>query len=152
MGHICISKLTSNGSDNGLSPGRRQAIIWTNAGILLHGPWGSNFSGSFIEILTFPFKKMHLKVSSAKWRPCCLSLNVLSHQHPTRSHLVLAALDSATRCTSAFTCRSKSLISRFKVRKSRVNSLQQQMFTFKYIWVDWLINNDQWIVFTIDFD
>ena len=36
--HICVSKLTIIGSDNGLSPGRRQAIIWTNAGILLTGP------------------------------------------------------------------------------------------------------------------
>ena len=25
--HICVSKLTIFGSDNGLSPGRRQAII-----------------------------------------------------------------------------------------------------------------------------
>ena len=33
--HICVSKLTNIGSDNGLAPGRRQAIIWTNAGILL---------------------------------------------------------------------------------------------------------------------
>ena len=31
--HICISKLTNIGSDNGLSPGQRQTIIWTNAGI-----------------------------------------------------------------------------------------------------------------------
>ena len=30
-----VSKLTGIGSDNGLSPGRRQAIIWTNAGIVL---------------------------------------------------------------------------------------------------------------------
>ena len=36
--HICVSKLTTIGSDNGLSPGRRQAIILTNAGILLTGP------------------------------------------------------------------------------------------------------------------
>ena len=33
--HICVSNLTTIGSDNGLSPGRHQAIIWTNAGILL---------------------------------------------------------------------------------------------------------------------
>ena len=33
--HICVNKLTTIVSDNGLSPGRRQAIIWTNAGILL---------------------------------------------------------------------------------------------------------------------
>ena len=36
--HICVGKLTNNGSDKGLSPGRRQSIIWTNAGILLIGP------------------------------------------------------------------------------------------------------------------
>ena len=33
--HICVSNLAIIGSDNGLSPGRRQAIIWPNAGILL---------------------------------------------------------------------------------------------------------------------
>ena len=42
--HICVGKLTIIGSANGLSPGRRQAIIWTNAGILLIGPLGTNFS------------------------------------------------------------------------------------------------------------
>ena len=30
--HICVGNLTTICSDNGLSPGRRQAIIWTNAG------------------------------------------------------------------------------------------------------------------------
>ena len=33
--YICVSRLTIIGSDTGLSPGRRQAIIWTNVGILL---------------------------------------------------------------------------------------------------------------------
>ena len=75
--HICVSNLTTIGSVNGLSPGRRQAIIWTNAEILLIGPLGTNFSEILIEIPTFSFKKMCLKVSSAKWRPFCLSLNVL---------------------------------------------------------------------------
>ena len=75
--HICVSNLTIIGSDNGLSPGRRQAIIWTNAGLLLIGPLGTNFNEILIEILTFSFKKMHLKVSSAKRRPFCLGLNVL---------------------------------------------------------------------------
>ena len=42
--HICVSTLTIVGSDNGLSPGRRQAIIYTNDGILLIGPLGTNFS------------------------------------------------------------------------------------------------------------
>ena len=76
--HICVGNLTIIGPDNGLSPGRHQAIIWTNAGILLIGPLGTNFSEMLIEILTFSFKKMCLKVSSAKWQPFCLGLNVLS--------------------------------------------------------------------------
>ena len=79
--HICVGNLTIISSDNGLSPGRHQAIILTNAGILLIGPLGTNFSGILIEIQTFPFKEMRLKLSSAKWRPFCLSLNVLMNQH-----------------------------------------------------------------------
>ena len=75
--HICIVELTIIGSDNGLSPWRRQAIIWTNAGILLIGPLGTNFIEILIGIQTFSFKEMHLKMSSAKWRPFCLGLNVL---------------------------------------------------------------------------
>ena len=67
--HVCISKLTIIASDNGLLTDRRQAIIWTNTGVLLIGPLGTNFSEILIEILTFLFKKMHLKVSSAKlWK------------------------------------------------------------------------------------
>ena len=78
MTHICVSDLTSIGSDNGLSPGRRQAIIRTNAGILLIRPLGTNFSESLVEILIFSFKKMHLKVSSVKRRSFCLGLNELT--------------------------------------------------------------------------
>ena len=73
--HICVCKLIIIGSDNGLSPGRRQAIIWTNAGILLIGPLGTNFNEILIEIHTFSLKKMHLKMSSAKGRLFSLGLN-----------------------------------------------------------------------------
>ena len=59
--------------------GRRQAIIWTNAIILVIGLYGTNFS-EINEIRTFSFKKMHLNVSSVKWRPFCLALNVLRIQ------------------------------------------------------------------------
>ena len=51
--HWGVGKLTNIGSDNGLSPGRRQAIIWTNAEILFKGPLGTNFSEMLIEIHTF---------------------------------------------------------------------------------------------------
>ena len=76
--HICVGYLIIIGSDNGLAPTRRQAIIWTNTGILLIGHLGTNFSEILIEILTFSFRKMRLKVSSAKWQPLCLGSNVLN--------------------------------------------------------------------------
>ena len=63
--HICVGKLTIIASDNGLSPERRQAIIWTNAGLLSIGPLRTNFSEILIGIQIFSFKKMHLKMSSA---------------------------------------------------------------------------------------
>ena len=74
--HIWVSKLTIFGSDNGLLPGRRQAIIWTNAGLVLIGPLGTNVSEILFEIYKFSFKKMRLKMLSGKWRPYCLGLNV----------------------------------------------------------------------------
>ena len=77
--HICVSKLTIIGSDNGLSPGRRQAIIWTNAEILLIRTWGTNFSEILGQIDSFSFSKMHLKMSSAKWCLFGLGLNELIH-------------------------------------------------------------------------
>ena len=72
MTQICVGKLTIIGSDNGLSPERRPAIILTNAGILLIGPLETNFS----EIL---MKKIRLKMSSAKCWSFCVGLNVLRH-------------------------------------------------------------------------
>ena len=81
MTHVCVSKQTIIGSDNGLSPGRHQAIIWNNAGILLIGPLGTKFNEILIEIHTFSFKEMHLKMSSGKWRPFCLGLNVLTQPY-----------------------------------------------------------------------
>ena len=60
--HIYVSELTSIDSDNCLSPGHHQPIIWTNAGIFLIGPLGTNFSEILIEIHTVSSKKMHLKM------------------------------------------------------------------------------------------
>ena len=57
--------------------GRRQAIIWTNAGILLIEPLETNFSEIVIKIHIFSLKKTHLKMSAVKWRPFFLGLNVL---------------------------------------------------------------------------
>ena len=76
--HICISKMTIIGSDNGLSPDRRQAIIWTNAALLSIGPLRTYFNENLIKIQQFSLTKMHVKMSSAKWLPSCLGLNVLT--------------------------------------------------------------------------
>ena len=88
VAHICVGNLTIIGSDNGLSPGRCQAIIWINAGILLIGPLGTNLSEILIEIRAFLFKKMHLKTSSGKWTSSCLGLNVLMAPR-MRCHIML---------------------------------------------------------------
>ena len=92
--HICVSKLTTIGSDNGLSPGRRQAIIWTNDGILLFRTLGTNFSEILSEIHSFSFKKMHLKMSSAKWRLFLLGLNELIRPTPYSSFLLSVYTDN----------------------------------------------------------
>ena len=60
---------------------------YLSAAILLIGAFETNFSEVLIEISTSPFKKMHLKMLSWKWRPFCLGLNVfdpmltLNHDH-----------------------------------------------------------------------
>ena len=74
--HLCHIELTIIGSDNGLSPGRHQAIIWMTARVLLIRTLGTNFSEIWSEIFTFSFNIMHLKMSS-KWSQFCPGLNVL---------------------------------------------------------------------------
>ena len=74
--HICIGNLTIISSDDGLSPGRREAIIWTDAGILLNGSLGTTVREICIDIHNVSFKKMHLTISFEKWQPSCLGLNV----------------------------------------------------------------------------
>ena len=113
--HICVSKLTITGSDNGLSPERCHTIIWTNAGILLIGPLGTNFSEILIEIQTFSLKKIRLKMLSAK---CCsfrLSLNVLRGYRvtsPMISLLLCSGLSSHINYTRlAVICCFLSIIS-----------------------------------------
>ena len=76
--HICVGKLTIIGSDNDLSPGRRQAIIWTNAGILLIEPLGTNVSESLnrnsnIFIYENAQEKGVCEMASILSRPQCVN-------------------------------------------------------------------------------
>ena len=59
-------KWASIGSGNGLSLVWHLAITWTNPGLLSNGFLGTNFREVQIGILSFSFRKMHLKLSSAK--------------------------------------------------------------------------------------
>ena len=52
-----MRKLTIIGLDNGLSPGRRQAIIWTNARVLLIQTLGTSFSEILRENQIFHIRK-----------------------------------------------------------------------------------------------
>ena len=76
--NICVSKLTSIGSDNGLSPGPCQAIIWTNAGIVLFGHLGTNFDEIVTKIIHFYLIKCILEMPSREWRPFRFGLDVLN--------------------------------------------------------------------------
>ena len=87
--HICIGKLTIIGSDNGLAPERRQAIIWTNARILLIEPLGTNFGEISIKIQIFSLKKVRLKMSSVKYCPFRLGLNVLTVLNKSQESILI---------------------------------------------------------------
>ena len=63
VAYICVSGLTMFGSDNGLSP------IWTNAGIMLIGPWGQTSVKSQAQFIHFYSRK-------CIWK-CCLRMAVI---------------------------------------------------------------------------
>ena len=76
--HICVGKLTIIGSDNGLSPDRRQAIIWTNDGILLIGPLGTKLQWNFnrnsnIFIQENALENVVCEMASILCRPQCVN-------------------------------------------------------------------------------
>ena len=96
---ICVSKLTIIGLDNGLSPYQHKAIIWTNAEVLT-GLLGTNFNEFFIKIDTFLSKEIHLKMSSGKWQPFFLGLNVLNSKHITYHKHILCYLMKSSPATS----------------------------------------------------
>ena len=69
--YICVTKLSIIGSNNGLSPVRCQAIIWTNAGILLIEPLGTNWS---IFIDENAFQNVICEMASILSRPQCVNV------------------------------------------------------------------------------
>ena len=56
-------------SGNDLLPIWCQVITWTSAILISIRTWRPNFNLILIKFWTFSFKKIHLKLSSAKWLP-----------------------------------------------------------------------------------
>ena len=110
MTHICVSKFTIIALDNGLSPGRRQAIIWTSAGILLIGPLGSNFSKISIEFITFFTQENALEIVVCEMaamlsRPQCVKIIFLD--------LFIISLTNFYTSVTLSTCRQNGLAMTF---------------------------------------
>ena len=81
--HIYVGNLTLIGSDNGLlSPDWRQAITWTNAGILLNGHLETNFNEILIKIHTYSlknaFKNVVCETKAILSQPQCVNCIILS--------------------------------------------------------------------------
>ena len=111
-------------SDNGLSHSRHQAIIWTSVGILLFGSLGTNSSEIWIQICTFSFKKMHLKMSGNLW---------WRHQMETFSAL-LALFEGNLPVTGWFPSQSpvmRSVNVLFDLRLNKCLSKQSRRRWFK---------------------
>ena len=136
--HICVSRLSIIGSDNGLSPCRRQAINWTTDGILSIDPLGTNFSEILIEINALSFRKMHLKMSSGKWRPFCPSLNVLMTCVPGTTH----QLPSHNKDTSAMKGATSHVTQSYRTSPPK-NQLPQPRFLSAFsISISWYQHTD----------
>ena len=104
--HICVSKLTIIVSDNGLSPDRSQAIIWTNAGILLIGPLGTNFSeilnrNSNIFIQENAFENVVCETAAILSWPQCVNSSILKFQSRTQ-FIDLSTMHHGTANRTAF--------------------------------------------------
>ena len=90
--HICVSEIIIIGSDDGFSPGRRQAIIWTNAGVLLIGPLGIHFNGivnrnQYIFIQKNALGNVVFEMASISSQPQCVKIKDPLILNPINSHM-----------------------------------------------------------------
>ena len=120
--HICVGKLTIIGPDNGLSPGRRQAIIWTYAGILLIRP-RNKLQWKFNRNSNIFIQENALENVVCQMASICLGLNVLkmhirknsyilSYFPPTLSGIFVSVLQSMVKLKFCINvkCSASSLI------------------------------------------
>ena len=107
--HICVSNLPIIGSDNDLAPGWCQAIIWTNAGLLLIWSLGTNFGeifkqNSYIFIQENAFENVVWEISTILSRPQCVNRWHFQMQNPLEwiEHLFTSIITQNTwECMSS---------------------------------------------------
>ena len=116
-----------------MSPGLRQANIWTNAGILLIGPLGTNSSEIIIGIRTFWFKKIRLKMSSGKWQSFCLGLNAITVDSNSDTCHENVILDKLLVDKINLSCCFCGFIFRHDMSKEHIFSDFYVCFWFQYI-------------------
>ena len=87
MTHICVSNLTIIGSDNGLSLGRHEAIIWTNAEILSFEPLGTSFSEILIKIQNIFIHENAFE--NVVWKMATILSRVLKYINHVHKQLVI---------------------------------------------------------------
>ena len=80
--HICVGELTTIGPENGMAPSRRQAIIILSKPMLEYCWLATKYSEILIKNYILSFKKVHLKIASAKWRPICLGQHTIRLEGP----------------------------------------------------------------------
>ena len=132
---------------------RRQAITWSNAHALSIGPLWTHFSEIWIKIENFSFKKMRLNISSGKWWPFCLGLNVLITWTGLCGSQGYAPVHKANRSTALTWWRHQmetfSALLALCAGKSPVpvNSPHKGqwrgalIFSFNYAWINDWVNN-----------
>ena len=159
--HIRVNRLTNIGSDNGLSPDRRQAVIWTNAGILLIHTLGTNFSeilmrNSYISMQENAFESVVCEMKKILFRSEYVNTIDLRqrkrthrnipdttepNQHTDKSgHLSLKLLSAHTGCVTPLypilAHWGQDKMSSFHRRHFQVHFLTKKIavFRFKFHW------------------
>ena len=130
---IYVSRVAVIGSDNGLSPGCRQAIICTNAVILLIRILRTNFRAILREIHTFSFKKMHLKMSSGRWQPFCLGLNMLTINLYYHYYCIIITVAAHLKCCHWPTWSQEQVLSRVEVLHEHGNVTWQKVAVLNHL-------------------
>ena len=130
--HICASKWDYHGSDNGLSPARRQPIIWTYCESVV---WEITRVKSITKYHNFYFRNFIGK-RRQKWRPFCLC----------KLTPVSAALDShvsyklATMCTALLmaTVRFYCVIPLTHWGRDKMAAISQTTLSNAFSWIKML--------------